>query len=320
MYYPENQAFIGEQAPRFEAPAVLDGEITRVSLDQYLEQGKWVVLFFYPKDFTFVCPTEIIAFSDRAAEFAELNCQVIGASTDTEECHLAWIRTPRKKGGLGKMQIPLVADTTKSISARYGTLLKGRGIALRGLYIINPQGVIEQITINGLDVGRDVDETLRLLAAYQFVTEHGEVCPAGWTPGEDTMVPTTDGSVSYFESGAMGSDEDDFAAKLKPVASKADYDALVASGNPVVVDFMADWCGKCRQIAPHVDNLIDEYPGITFAKVDTEKAGLKELTAELGVTALPHFKLIKGGMEVVPPVVGYKKKPLTDAVAALSSA
>ncbi|KAK3270317.1 Peroxiredoxin-2, partial [Cymbomonas tetramitiformis] len=198
--YPSSSAFIGKQAPNFSAPAVIDGEISSVQLEQY--RGKYVVLFFYPKDFTFVCPTEIIAFSDRAKEFEAINTQLIACSTDTEECHLAWIRTPRKKGGLGNMQIPIVADTTKAISADYGVLLEEAGIALRGLFIINPEGVLEQITVNNLPVGRSVDETLRLLTAFQFVAEHGEVCPADWTPGAKTMVPSTDGSVDFFASGA----------------------------------------------------------------------------------------------------------------------
>jgi alkyl hydroperoxide reductase subunit AhpC len=301
-------------APLFSAGAVIDGQISYVNLDDY--KGKWVVLFFYPKDFTFVCPTEIIAFSDRAKEFADLNCQVIAASTDTEECHLAWVRTPRKKGGLGTMQIPIVADTTKTIAAKYGVLLQDIGIALRGLFIINPEGIVEQATINNLPVGRDVDETLRLLTAFQFVAKHGEVCPAGWTPGEKSMVADPDGSMAYFET--LQEHEDDFAAKLMPIKSKEDYEALIASGKPVVVDVMAPWCGKCRQIAPFVDSLIDAHPEVTFAKLDTTE--LEALSKELGVEGLPAFKFFKGGKEVVSEVIGYKKKPLEDAVKKLLAA
>jgi len=191
---------IGEPAPTFSAGAVVDGEITSLDLAQY--KGKYVVLLFYPKDFTFVCPTEIIAFSDAAPKFEAMNTQVIALSTDTEESHLAWIRTARKKGGLGHMQIPIVADTTKEISADYGVLIENLGIALRGLFIINPEGVLEQITVNNLPVGRSVDETIRLIQAFQFVAEHGEVCPANWKPGEKTMVPHPDHSLEYFGSGA----------------------------------------------------------------------------------------------------------------------
>eukprot|EP00798_Chlamydomonas_sp_ICE-L_P015511 gene15511-21601_t len=149
--------------------AVLDGEIKSISSEDY--KGKYVCLFFYPKDFTFVCPTEIIAFSDRAKEFEALGCQVIAASTDTPECHLAWIRTPRNRGGLGYMQIPIIADVTKVISAKYGVLIEKEGIANRGLFIIDPQGKVCQITINDLPIGRSVDETIRLLSAIQFVAK-----------------------------------------------------------------------------------------------------------------------------------------------------
>ena len=145
--------------------------------------GKYVVLFFWPLDFTFVCPTEIIAYSDAVKRFEEVNCKVIGISTDTEESHLAWVRTPRKKGGLGHMQIPLVADVTKTIAADYGVLIEDIGIALRGLFLIDPEGVLQQITVNNLPVGRNVDETIRLIQAFQFVAKHGEVCPGMYVFG-----------------------------------------------------------------------------------------------------------------------------------------
>jgi len=189
---------IGSPAPSFSAGAVVDGEITKIDLAQY--KGKYVVLLFYPKDFTFVCPTEIIAFSDATDKFAALNTQVIALSTDTEESHLAWIRTPRKKGGLGHMRIPIVADVTKTISADYGVLHEEIGIALRGLFLINPTGTVEQITVNNFPVGRSVDETIRLIQAFQYVAEHGEVCPANWKPGEKTMIPHPDKSMEYFAS------------------------------------------------------------------------------------------------------------------------
>jgi alkyl hydroperoxide reductase subunit AhpC len=173
ILYPDSEMEIGAPAPDFSAPAVVDGEITDVKMSDY--KGKYVILFWYPKDFTFVCPTEIIAFSDRAKEFEALNCQLIAASTDTPEVHLAWIRTPRKRGGLGYMQIPILADVTKEIAARYGVLKRDVGIALRGLYIINPEGVVEHVTMNNFPVGRNVDEALRTLQAIQYVAEHGEV-------------------------------------------------------------------------------------------------------------------------------------------------
>ncbi|EIE87578.1 peroxiredoxin-1 [Rhizopus delemar RA 99-880] len=151
-------------------------------------------------DFTFVCPTEILAFSDRIEEFKALNTAVIGASTDSEFSHLAWINTPRKQGGLGEMKIPLLADKTKSIAKDYGVLIEEAGIALRGLFIIDPQGVVRQITINDLPVGRSVDEVLRLVEAFQFTDKHGEVCPANWKAGEKTIKPSVKDSQEYFNA------------------------------------------------------------------------------------------------------------------------
>ena len=162
------------------------------------------------------------------------------------------MRTPRKRGGLGHMQIPLLADTTKEIAASYGTLLKDAGIALRGLFIIDPSGTLQQMTINNLPVGRSVDEALRLVEAFQFVAQHGEVCPAGWTPGAATMIPTADGAVKYFEQQADGSPDDDFNATLPALTTEAEVAAAIAGPGPVVIDWYAQWCGKCRQIAPHV--------------------------------------------------------------------
>uniref|UniRef100_A0A182TCB5 thioredoxin-dependent peroxiredoxin n=1 Tax=Anopheles maculatus TaxID=74869 RepID=A0A182TCB5_9DIPT len=147
---------------------------------------------------TFVCPTEIIAFSDRINEFKELNTEVVGVSVDSHFSHLAWINTPRKAGGLGNLEYPLLADLTKQISADYGVLLKD-GISLRGLFIIDPNGVVRQITINDLPVGRSVDETLRLIKAFQFVEKHGEVCPANWEPNAATIKPNPKDSREYFE-------------------------------------------------------------------------------------------------------------------------
>jgi len=163
--------------------------------------GKYTVLFFYPLDWTFVCPTEIIAFSDRMSEFEELDVNVVGVSVDSHFSHLNWMNTPRNQGGLGGLKYPLVADITKSISEDYGVLIEdgdAAGIALRGLFIISDKGVLRQITVNDLPVGRSIDEVLRLLKAFKYTDEHGEVCPAGWTPGADTIKPTVKESAEYF--------------------------------------------------------------------------------------------------------------------------
>ena len=161
-------------------------------------RGKYVVFFFHPLDFTFVCPMEIIAFSDRAEEFKKLNCQVIGAPVDSHFCHGAWINTPRKEGGLGPMNIPLVSDPLRTVAQYYGVLRAAEGISFMGLFVINEKGILRQITVNDLPVIRSVDETLRVVQAFQFTDKHGEVCPAVWTPGSDTMTPGVHKSKEYF--------------------------------------------------------------------------------------------------------------------------
>jgi peroxiredoxin (alkyl hydroperoxide reductase subunit C) len=193
----ESTLRVGQSAPDFKATAVVDLEFKEIKLSDY--RGKYVVLFFYPLDFTFVCPTEIIAFSDRYAEFKSLNTEVLGVSVDSQFSHLAWIQTDRKEGGLGDLAYPLVADLKKEISTDYNVLDTDLGIALRGLFIIDQDGIIQHATINNLAFGRNVDETLRVLQAIQYVQSHpDEVCPAGWKPGEKTMNPDPVKSKEYF--------------------------------------------------------------------------------------------------------------------------
>ncbi|XP_062003830.1 2-Cys peroxiredoxin BAS1, chloroplastic [Rosa rugosa] len=191
---------VGNVAPDFEAEAVFDQEFIKVKLSEYIGK-KYVILFFYPLDFTFVCPTEITAFSDRHAEFEALNTEVLGVSVDSVFSHLAWVQTDRKSGGLGDLKYPLVSDVTKSISKSYGVLIPDQGIALRGLFIIDKEGVIQHSTINNLAIGRSVDETKRTLQALQFVQDNpDEVCPAGWKPGEKSMKPDPKLSKEYFSA------------------------------------------------------------------------------------------------------------------------
>ena len=189
---------VGHQAPDFTATAVVDQEFKEISLSQY--RGKYVVLFFYPLDFTFVCPTEITAFSDRYADFSSKNCEILGVSVDSKFSHLAWIQTPRNQGGIGDINYPLVADLNKEIGNAFN-ILDDEGKALRGLYLIDPDGVIVHATSNNLPVGRNVDETLRLLQAFQYVQSNpDEVCPANWTPGSATMLEDPKGSKEYFSA------------------------------------------------------------------------------------------------------------------------
>lgn len=192
------KAQVQKPAPPFKGQAVVNQDFKEIQLSDF--KGKYLVLFFYPLDFTFVCPTEIIAFSDRIKEFKDLGAEVVGVSVDSHFSHLAWINTARKDGGLGPLHYPLLADLTKKVSRDYGVLLEDAGIALRGLFIIDPKGVVRQITINDLPVGRSVDETLRLIKAFKFTDEHGEVCPANWDPekNKDTIKPDVKQSKSYF--------------------------------------------------------------------------------------------------------------------------
>ncbi|OGQ05700.1 MAG: thioredoxin peroxidase [Deltaproteobacteria bacterium RIFCSPLOWO2_12_FULL_44_12] len=188
-------SLVQKNAPNFTAEAVVSGDFKTVSLADY--KGKWVCLFFYPLDFTFVCPTEITALSDRYEEFKKLNCEVLGCSIDSKFSHLAWVNTSRNKGGLGEIRYPLLADVKKTICADYGVLLDS-GVALRGLFLINPEGKVVYQVVHDLGVGRSVDETLRVLQAFQYVAKHGEVCPMDWTPGKSTMKPDPKGSQEYF--------------------------------------------------------------------------------------------------------------------------
>jgi peroxiredoxin 2/4 len=179
-------------------PPPLDRPTSPLTPHPRAAQGKYVVLFFYPLDFTFVCPTEIIAFSDRMPEFKTLNTEVLAVSVDSKFSHLAWMQTPRKEGGVGELAYPLVSDLKREIATSYG-VLNDEGVALRGLFIIDKEGVVQHATINNLGFGRSVDETLRCLQAIQYIQENpDEVCPAGWRPGDDTMKPDPVGSREYF--------------------------------------------------------------------------------------------------------------------------
>lgn len=184
-------------APDFKGTAVIEGQFKEISLNDY--KGKYLVLFFYPLDFTFVCPTEVIAFNDRVEEFRQINTEVVAVSVDSHFSHLAWVNTPRKNGGLGaETKMPILSDLTKNIAKEYGCLSKNHDVALRALYIIDGKGLVRQITINDLPVGRSVDEVLRLVKAFQFADEHGEVCPANWQPKSKTINPKKAGE--YFSS------------------------------------------------------------------------------------------------------------------------
>ncbi|EDQ84991.1 uncharacterized protein MONBRDRAFT_12294 [Monosiga brevicollis MX1] len=190
-------ARIGKPAPDFKLPACLNGsEVGEISLEQF--KGKYLVIAVYPLDWTFVCPTEILAFNDRVQEFRDANCEVIVGSIDSEFSHLAWAQHPRKDGGLAPMSIPMFADKAHTFTKALGCYVEEEGCALRGLYIIDDKGILRNITMNDFPVGRNVDEVLRLVKAFQFTDKHGEVCPANWTPGADTIVPHPAKKAKYF--------------------------------------------------------------------------------------------------------------------------
>lgn len=189
-------AIVGQAAPDFSMEAVDSGNFKNVALEDY--KGKWLVLFFYPLDFTFVCPTEILAFSKSVDRFRDLNTELLGVSVDSHFTHLAWTEKPQAEGGIAGLAYPLASDLSKQVAAHYNVLADD--VSLRGLFIIDPEGIVQHATINNLAVGRSVDETLRVLQAFQYVAEHGEVCPANWEPGEATMKADWKDSKEYFEA------------------------------------------------------------------------------------------------------------------------
>ena len=207
-------SLIGKKAPAFNAPAVINGEeiVENFSLEQYLG-NKEVIFFFYPKDFTFVCPTEILAFQEKLAEFEKRNVAVVGCSTDTENSHWAWLQTPKDRGGIQGVTYPIVADVAKTISSNFGVLaghydyneegdmvFHGNPVAYRGTFLIDKAGLVRHCVINDLPLGRNIDEAIRMVDALQYVEKHGEVCPANWEEGKDAMKATQDGVASYLAS------------------------------------------------------------------------------------------------------------------------
>ncbi|HIP31127.1 MAG TPA: peroxiredoxin [Crocinitomicaceae bacterium] len=203
---------VGKKAPSFNAAAVVNGGeiVTDFSLDQYIGKNH-VVLFFYPKDFTFVCPSELHAFQSKLAEFEARGVKVVACSTDTEESHWGWLQVPKEEGGIKGIKYPIIADTTKTITEAYGCMFgeydydvdgnmmaTGPMIAFRGLYLIDKEGIVQHQLVNNLPLGRNVDEALRMVDALQFVEENGEVCPANWVKGEDGMTASFDGVADYL--------------------------------------------------------------------------------------------------------------------------
>jgi peroxiredoxin (alkyl hydroperoxide reductase subunit C) len=205
---------VGKPAPSFNASAVVNGQVVEdFSLDQY-KGGKYVILFFYPKDFTFVCPTELHAFQDHLSDFTNRNVEIVGVSTDTEMSHWGWLQVPREKGGIGGVTYPLVADTNKTISADYDVLVgdygfdeygdlmvEGELIAYRGLFLIDKEGIVQHQLVNNLPLGRSIKEAIRMVDALQHFEENGEVCPMDWEKGSDAMEANHDSTAAYLAKG-----------------------------------------------------------------------------------------------------------------------
>ena len=188
---------IGKKAPSFKAKVVQEGKIIDgFSLDHFL--GQYVVFFFYPLDFTFVCPTELHAFQEDLPQFKKRDAQVVACSVDSGFTHLAWLSTPKAKGGIEGIEYPIVADLNKKIASDYGVLHEEEGIAYRGLFLIDRQGIIRHLLINDFPLGRSVEEALRTLDALICFEAHGEVCPANWNVGKKTMQPDAVGLINYF--------------------------------------------------------------------------------------------------------------------------
>lgn len=194
---------VGKQAPDFIAAAVMgNNEINKTfNLKSHIS-GKYAVIFFYPLDFTFVCPSELIAFNHRLDEFKKRNVEVIGISIDSQYTHLAWKNTPIEKGGIGQVQYPLIADIKHEICKAYDVEFDAAGVAFRGSFLIDRAGVVRHQVVNDLPLGRDIDEMLRVVDALQFTEEHGEVCPAGWSKGKAGMQASTDGVAKYLANHA----------------------------------------------------------------------------------------------------------------------
>ncbi|NTV91755.1 MAG: peroxiredoxin [Chlorobiaceae bacterium] len=190
---------VGRKAPDFCVEAVTGGSrfVEACRLSDYA--GKYVVLFFYPLDFTFVCPTELHAFQDKLEEFQKRNVEVIGCSVDSKFSHFAWLQTPRNRGGIEGVTYTLLSDINKTVSSDYDVLVDGAGISLRGLFLIDREGIVRHQVVNDLGLGRNVDEVLRMIDALQFTEEFGEVCPANWNKGDKTMKPDDEGLKEFFK-------------------------------------------------------------------------------------------------------------------------
>jgi alkyl hydroperoxide reductase subunit AhpC len=211
QYVHQSLTLLPRQKAPFWSGITVEGEkFVKKNSEEY--KGKYLVLLFYPFDFTYVCPTELISFSENMNKFREIGAEVVGISTDSHFTHLAWIRTPRSQGGVGKLNFPLLADISKKVSRSFRVLVEDEtddlfGASLRGLFIIDDKGIIRSFTINDAAVGRSVDETLRLVQAFQHSDKYGDVCPANWKPGSATIIPDQEKKGEYFKNEFKGKED-----------------------------------------------------------------------------------------------------------------
>lgn len=195
-------SLVGKRAPEFIARAIINGKEIQENFSIRDLEGHYIILFFYPLDFTFVCPTELLAFQEKAAEFEKKNCRILGCSVDSHFSHLAWLNKPIKEGGIQGVSYPLISDITKSISRSYQVLKEDEGIAYRGLFLIDKHGIVRHMLVNDLPLGRSIDEAMRILDAQIAFETHGEVCPANWRLGDKQMTPNDEGIKEYYAKNA----------------------------------------------------------------------------------------------------------------------
>jgi peroxiredoxin (alkyl hydroperoxide reductase subunit C) len=192
------ESLVGKKAPYFEGDAVIGADFKKISLNDF--KGRHLCLFFYPLDFTFVCPTELHAFSEKIEEFQKRNCDVLACSIDSKFSHAAWLRTPKTEGGIQGVKYPILADIHKTVARSYGTLFEEGGVAFRGLFLIDKNQVVQHVTLNNLPLGRNVEEVIRVLDAMQYHEEHGEVCPANWKKGDKALKASNEGLKTFFNT------------------------------------------------------------------------------------------------------------------------
>ena len=288
---------VQEKCPAWTANAVMprSGEINEVSHTDFL--GRWVLLLWYPNDFASVCATEIVAFSDRQVEFNAINTQIVAVSCDSSFAHLAWTKLPRSQSGLGEMNIPLVSDFSKKMSRDFGVLLPS-GQPMRACIVVSPDGALRQVTINDLPVGRSVDEALRLVKAFQFVAEHGEVCPANWQPGGAAMRADAQGSRAYFQQRWADREAIDMGETGRGATTSVQFRNLALRPHP------PSSSGPPFSFSRGAQNMIASYQTLLQERPLQTKAATSCLVGLLGELVGSFLKRRRQGLDVKASLAG----------------